>query len=104
MMKKSSQHRASFTSVQQLTTAIKGLAPRSTRFAPLQGWLWHCQLETEPKRRPHASRALDPHLPVMLLNNGPTNVQPQAQFDPSATLDLDPFDLVEAFPDVLLFL
>jgi hypothetical protein len=38
----------------------------------------------------------------MLLNNGPTNVQPQAQFDPAATLDLDPLYTVEAFPDVLL--
>src|SRR5258707_14137049 len=40
----------------------------------------------------------------MLLNDGATNMQPQAQSDPGAVLPLDPLSAVEAFPDALLFL
>jgi hypothetical protein len=40
----------------------------------------------------------------MLFDDGLTNVQPQAEFDPAATLDLDPLRPVVAFPDAFLFL
>src|SRR5258706_232073 len=70
----------------------------------LLGWLLRCQRQAEPKRRSLPWRTLDAHLSLMLLNDGATNMQSQAESDPSATLDLDPLGAVEAFPDLLLFL
>src|SRR6266851_6841974 len=65
------------------------------------GWLLRCQRQAEPKRRSLPWRTLDAHLSLMLLNDGATNMQSQAESDPSATLDLDPLSAVEAFPDLL---
>src|SRR5258706_13490651 len=70
----------------------------------LLGWLLRFQRQAEPKRRSLPWRTLDAHLSLMLLNDGATNIQSQAESDPSATLDLDPLGAVEAFPDLLLFL
>lgn len=41
---------------------------------------------------------------MMSLNNGPANMQPKAQSDPGAALDVDPLDPMKPFPDVLVFL
>jgi putative transposase len=85
-------------------SVIKRLALWRTHFAPLQRWLWDGERQAEPKRRSRASRTLDADLSLMLLNDGATNMQPQAQSDPAAALDLDSPGSVEGFPDALVFL
>ncbi len=84
--------------------ACPSLALGSTRSAPFLGWLWRCRRQAEPKRRSLPWRTLDANLSLMLLNDGATNIQSQAEPDPGAALDLDPRRAVEAFPDALLFL